>query len=311
MNHHLNDSAPAEGTTVIPQTDSAAAVHLSDLDHSLSAAAAAANQQQTNISDLFSTNFSNSAKANPNSMSDSIGDSANHSPNQASCSSSRDNTNKPSHFTNSHPITSDQGANLLSIVTSLPTSNSQTHHASSSSSNHQSPASGSDLAEISKNSNLISAVVAPDSNADSNSITINSHPLRTSNTRNGLPSPGASAQPTLTASTQHLQHSSSAAAAASVSAAAASPANNFLSRMQQIIRDVSREPIVANKNAHSACECVAQCMMGAFTCTEATAAAKLLSFPVKNHSKQTPSPMDLIRLLCLKHFTHTFTAWKI
>jgi ribonuclease HI len=63
---------------------------------------------------------------------------------------------------------------------------------------------------------------------------------------------------------------------------------------------------VDDRNRH-----IARCMMGAFTCTEANAAAKLLSFSVKNTSKQTPSPMDLIRLLCVKHFTHTFTAWKI
>lgn len=62
---------------------------------------------------------------------------------------------------------------------------------------------------------------------------------------------------------------------------------------------------VDDRNRH-----ITRCMMGAFTSAEANAASKLLSFPIKNPSKQTPSPMDLLRLHSVKHFTHTFNDWK-
>ena len=47
-------------------------------------------------------------------------------------------------------------------------------------------------------------------------------------------------------------------------------------------------------------------MAGAFSCAEANAAAKLLGFPALHR----PPPMDAVRLLCVNHFTRTFTTWN-
>ncbi len=63
-----------------------------------------------------------------------------------------------------------------------------------------------------------------------------------------------------------------------------------------------------DKNRH-----LTRCMAGAFTCSEANAAAKLLGFPLpKKVSKQqlSPGPMDSVCLLCLNHFSQTFISWK-
>ena len=61
-----------------------------------------------------------------------------------------------------------------------------------------------------------------------------------------------------------------------------------------------------DKNRH-----LARCMAGAFTCSEANAAAKLLGFPLPQKiSKQQLSPMDAVRLLSLNHLFQTFTSWK-
>lgn len=250
----INTTTSADGTTVIPQTVSTTSIQSSTLVpfSSRSTASAAVNdQQQINSININSNNFSNFTKSISSSIEESIGNSQSHSQNQSNPSSCRENTNKHSISMDSNDINLLQGTNLCSINSSIVPCHSHVAHTSSSSPNHPSHVVGLDLVQNSKNSVSISTVVAPVSNGCLDSISTNSQPNQTSNICAESSSLRAPHGPILLTSSTTFVNSVSAAAS---TASTASP-SDFLSRIQQSLREVSIETNNSNNNVHSSCEC--------------------------------------------------------